>query len=65
MQLHRLNGGLSSKVDCIVEQHHAELLAIEPDHADFAGTDFPVDPNERGGRGIAWSERAAQRTLVG
>ena len=48
-----------------VSGNDAELIAVHPDDADFAGADFAVDPDERSRRGIAWRKRAAQDTLVG
>ena len=63
--LDQINTSLTGEIDCVIEQHHAELLAIEPDHSDFAGADFPVNLDERGGRGITWRKGAAQGTLVG
>ena len=47
--LHQINASLSGKQQRIVQGHHAELLSVKADDPDFAGTDFPVDPDERGG----------------
>ena len=63
--LDQINRRLTREVDRVVKQHDAELAAIEPDHTDFAGADFPVDLDERCGRRITWRKRAAQGTLVG
>jgi hypothetical protein len=40
----------SSEVDGLAEWEHAQLLAVDADHTDFTGANFPVDPNERAGR---------------
>jgi len=51
---------LAREVQGVGERDDAELLTVNPDDADFTGTDFAVDADERGGRGIAWGKRAAQ-----
>lgn len=58
--LHEVNGVLPGKVQRLGERDDAVLVSVHPDDADFAGTDFAVNPDERGGRGIAWRKRAAQ-----
>ena len=60
-----VNGVLPGKIQRLGERDDAVLVSVHPDDADFAGTDFAVDPDERGGRGIAWRKRAAQATLSG
>src|SRR5688572_19624183 len=54
------------QVQGLVERHNTQLLAVYSDHPNLAGTDFPVDPGERTGKGrVSWRERATQDTLVG
>ena len=63
---HEVHALVARQIDRVGEGHDSELLALVADDADFAGTDFPVDLYERGGRGgITRRERAAQDTLVG
>ena len=38
-----------SQVDGIAEWEYAQLLAVDADHTDFTGADFPVDPDEWAG----------------
>lgn len=45
-QVHLVRPG---HIDGIAQRNDAELLAVHADDADFAGTDFPVDPDERAG----------------
>jgi hypothetical protein len=41
-------------------------LKVNPNYADFAGTDFPVDPDERtSGSECTRRKRATQDTLTG
>ena len=56
----KVNGVLARKVQRLGERDDAVLVSVHPDDAHFTGTDFAVDPDERGGRGIAWRKRAAQ-----
>jgi hypothetical protein len=37
---------------CVVKEQDPKILIVSINHADFAGTDFAVDPEMRGGRGI-------------
>src|SRR5664279_2721154 len=62
---HEIHAMLAGQVERVVQRIDAQLFAIRPDDADFAGTDFAVDPDERGGRGVAWGKRATQATLSG
>lgn len=55
-----VNAVLAREVQRVGELDDAELLAVHCDDPDFAGADFAVDPDERGGRRIAWGKRAAQ-----
>ena len=63
--LDEIHGVLPREVDRVGELDDAELLVIHADDADFAGTDFSVDADERRGGGIARGIRAAQATLTG
>ena len=64
--LHEVHTVLPGEGEGVVEGHDASLFAIGTNDPDFAGTNFPVDPDERSGRKIsAWGERAIQDTLVG
>src|SRR5580700_9168830 len=61
----QVHGMMTRKVQRLGERDDAELIAIHPDDADFAGADFAVDPDKRSRRGITWGKRAAQDTLDG
>src|SRR3954452_13463413 len=48
----------------VTQGQNAELLAFRSDNSNFAGTDFPVDPDEGACRGgTTRGERATQDTL--
>src|ERR1043166_3320819 len=54
------------QIEGFAQANDTELFAIYPDDPDFAGTDLPVNPDERRGRRSGtWSKRAAQDTLAG
>ena len=62
-QVHSLGAG---QVDRLAELQNTELFAVLCDDPDFAGTNFPVDPDERTSeRRRTRRERAAQDTLDG
>ena len=64
--LDKVNAVLAREREGVVELQNANLCAVVANDADFAGADFAVDPDERGGGGIAlWRKRAAQATLTG
>lgn len=60
-----INAVLPREVQRLGQRDDAQLTVVNSDDAHFAGADFAVDPDERGGRIIAWRKRAAQDTLVG
>ena len=63
---HQVNSVRTSHADGLGEWKYSHLLKVNPNYADFAGTDFPVDPDERSGRSVtAGKERATQDTLFG
>jgi hypothetical protein len=53
------------EVDGFAERQHADLLAIDADHPDLTGTNFPVDPGERAARGWRTEIGALQDTPNG
>jgi hypothetical protein len=48
--LDQVNAVAAGQVQRFTQTHDAELLAVETDYPDFAGTDFPINPDERTGR---------------
>ena len=48
--LHQIHAVGARKGQGFPEGQDAKLFAIGPDHPDFAGADFPVNPDERTGR---------------
>jgi len=62
-EIHAVGAG---EVQRFAEREDADLFVVDPDDPHFAGTDFPIDPDERsGGGGMTWRVRSAQATLVG
>jgi len=62
----KVNAACAGEIESISEGKDTQLFAIHANDSDLAGTDFPVDPDERSGRRkTAWGVRATQDTLVG
>ena len=62
-QVHATGAG---HIQRFAKGHYSELFAIAANYPDFAGTDFPINPDERtGGRRRTWRKRATQDTLAG
>ena len=64
--LDEIHAVLAGQVQRLIEGKNAELLALRPDDAHFAGADFAVDAHLRRVGGVALGrKRAAQATLSG
>ena len=64
--LHQVHAVGARHGERVAEREDAKLFAVRPDDPDFAGTDFPVNPDERTGRRrITWREKGDSRHPLG
>ena len=61
-QIHTIG---ACQVQSFSEGQNSELFAIQPDNSHFAGTNFPINPDEWTGRRRTWRIRATQDTPAG